>query len=98
MTVGLEETGAFAEMQVYPNPTDGMLNLSVRTVPKRLSVSVYNLLGEVVYSSSGADIHISMNHLETTFTIDLNHLVNGFYLLKVQTDDRLFIEQLIFNK
>ena len=61
MTVGLEETGAFAEMQVYPNPTDGMLNLSVRTVPKRLSVSVYNLLGEVVYSSSGADIHISID-------------------------------------
>ena len=98
MAVGLEETGVFAEMQVYPNPTDGMLNLSVRTVPKSISVSIYNLLGEVVYSSSGADMQMSMNGLETTFTIDLNHLVNGFYLLKVQTDDRLFIEQLIFNK
>ncbi|HIA05652.1 MAG TPA: PKD domain-containing protein [Flavobacteriales bacterium] len=96
---GIDDATNDTALEVYPNPTDGLLNLSVRTMPKSIFVSVYNLLGEVVYSSSGADIHMSnVNGPETTFTIDLNHLVNGFYLLKVQIDEQDFMEQLIFSK
>ena len=96
---GMDDATNDTALEVYPNPTDGLLNLSVRTMPKSIFVSVYNLLGEVVYSSSGADIHMSnVNGPETTFTIDLNHLVNGFYLLKVQIDEQDFMEQLIFSK
>jgi PKD repeat protein len=96
---GMDDKTTDMSFKVYPNPTDGLLKLSVHAVPKNISVSVYNLLGELVYFSSGTDMRrSSVNGLKTTFTIDLNHLINGFYLLKVQIDEHNFVEQLIFSR
>ena len=99
LLTGIEDvTGT--SMEVYPNPTDGILNLSVpKEVTNGMSVTIYNLLGEVVYFVNGSELHGSgTNANQTIYTLNINHLVNGSYLLKVQTADKMFMEQVIFSK
>ena len=87
-------------MEVYPNPTDGMLHINIPAeVTGQLTVSIYNLIGELVYFASSSDlVTTSTSKTKTTYTLDLYHLSNGSYLLRVQTEDRFFMEQVIFSR
>lgn len=73
-------------LSVYPNPSKGQYKLSANT---KFSFVVYNLLGEVVTSSS---------KLETVQDLDLSFEENGVYILKVITNNnKVIIERLIKN-
>ncbi len=60
---------------IYPNPTTGMF--SINTVENIQSVTVTNILGEVVYSSKGRDL------IENE--IDLSSYPSGMYNCFIQT-------------
>ncbi|MGJ8593577.1 MAG: T9SS type A sorting domain-containing protein [Aquaticitalea sp.] len=65
------------EVSVFPNPVTDMLNL--KSVQTMTSVKVYNLLGQVVMSSSP-------NALETS--VNLSSFRSGVYVLKVAIGNR----------
>lgn len=60
------------QISVYPNPTNGILNINSATGLKESSV--FDLLGRKVYSSSNN-------------TLDLHSLQNGSYILKTTSND-----------
>ena len=62
----------------YPNPVKDVLNLSYKA--NIGAVSVFNLLGQQV-------INKSVN--ATTSQIDMSHLPNGAYMVKVTADDQV---------
>jgi PKD repeat protein len=96
---GMSENSTEIGLDIYPNPTDGLLNISVRKMPGSISISIYNILGELLYSLPGNEIHRSNSNVHrTTYTVDLNDLANGFYLLQIHIDEHEFMEQLIFSK
>ena len=95
----MSENSTEIGLDIYPNPTDGLLNISVRKMPGSISISIYNILGELLYSLPGNEIHRSNSNVHrTTYTVDLNDLANGFYLLQIHIDEHEFMEQLIFSK
>lgn len=71
--VGNIEASSF---KLYPNPTSGVLNISVEH-GKNATVSVTNLLGEVLLEQA---IPASGNT-----TLNLSHLASGVYLVQLQS-------------
>jgi hypothetical protein len=60
------------EISIYPNPSNGIFNLSIGEVDneKTHSIEIYNLIGECVYRQ---------NIISATSKIDVNSLPNGVY-------------------
>jgi photosystem II stability/assembly factor-like uncharacterized protein len=65
------------QISVYPNPTNGIINLNSETSLIK-EATVYDLLGKQVYKSNFSALN-SVN-------LDLKSLENGVYLLKVTSD------------
>jgi PKD repeat protein len=80
-------------ISVYPNPNDGNFNLSaLLTQSSKLKVSVINMLGEVVYTTSYNNV------MAGNFDINLSDRSAGVYSVKVETDTETFIKQIVISK
>ncbi len=64
-------------VEVYPNPTNGIVNIEYANEAK---INVYNLLGELVLSN------IDVNGFTE---VDMSELTNGTYIIKISTDDNV---------
>lgn len=72
--VGVSEASLADGLNIYPNPTNGLLNVQMPNVKGTLMVDVYSLLGDKVISSA---ITTTMN------TVDMSKLTNGVYYLNI---------------
>jgi len=64
-------------MRVYPNPTSGQLRVSGDILDgKDREIRIFNVVGQVVFTSQ-------LSKLSPETTIDISHLANGLYFLKV---------------
>lgn len=59
--------------QVYPNPTNGLLNINANGLQH---ITITNLLGQIVYDQN-ADADF--------ITIDMNQYGNGVYMIRIET-------------
>ena len=85
--VGIPEFSNDEGLSVYPNPTEGIMTLSMQ---KGLGeVSIFNTLGELVFQ---ADIQ------SPTADIDLSSLPSGIYFLKVCSDTETLTRKIVLNK
>ncbi len=66
-------------VSVYPNPSNGIFNIALQNTSDKASITVYNALGEIVYSRI---------HSNEAATIDLSHEANGLYIVKVIDDNQ----------
>ena len=68
---------------LFPNPTDGKVNLVVGEMLQGKSVvEVYNLLGERMMAKN-----IGCLQSGATCTLDLHHLASGLYIIKLSTEN-----------
>lgn len=78
--VGLfNDFGVVDNIEVFPNPASDFLNITSGLIDKPFNVLIYNLLGELVYSSN-EDAKAS-----STVTFDLGFLVDGSYILCIES-------------
>jgi hypothetical protein len=71
---------------VYPNPMKEVLNISYKNPIEIKSISIYNLLGQLV---------IVVPNAENTSSIDISKLNMGTYFLKVKSDKGTLSKKLI---
>ncbi len=72
-----------ADFELFPNPTDGKVNLVVNEAPHgKAIIEVYNLLGERMMSKSTGCMQKG-----ETYTLDLSHLISGLYIIKLSTEN-----------
>jgi hypothetical protein len=72
-----------ADFELFPNPTDGKVNLVVNEAPHgKAIIEVYNLLGERMMSKSTGCMQKG-----ETYTLDLSHLISGLYIVKLSTEN-----------
>jgi hypothetical protein len=77
-----EATGTKATVtSVYPNPTRGLLNVSLTATDSDFSVDVMDMFGKTVQSYGAADISNSI------LSLDLTGMSNGVYFIKVINSD-----------
>jgi PKD repeat protein len=99
-TVGIIE-GTMDKFTLYPNPTQGMLYLSVPADVERdnMTFTIYNLLGEVVITMAMSEMEaVSATGKQQRYLVDLGHLAKGSYVIKVLSGDKLYTEHVIFSK
>lgn len=74
-------------IQVMPNPGNGLFTIRTGTSAEMLDVVVYNLLGETIYAASSAPVNGNVQ-------FDLSAYPAGTYLMQVRRGDMLYNERL----
>jgi len=81
--------------EIYPNPSKGIINLAVEfeenTVNASSEISIYNATGSMVFNQS-----IS-NKLMNNYTINLNHLNKGNYIIMLNNNGAFHYQKFILN-
>jgi hypothetical protein len=86
--VGIDEVSENPQINVYPNPSNGIFNLELTNVN---TIKVLNTLGAVVLSQK-------VDPAKTTSTIDLTNFANGIYFIAVTTDKGTSNKTISLNK
>lgn len=78
---------SYNNVSIYPNPTDGMITISGMN-----GLTIYALL-----DVTGKIISTPTN-LNTSIKIDISHLPNGIYFVRLQTAENNFVQKIVLNK
>ncbi len=73
--IGMAENALNEYVSIYPNPSDGIINIKKERHLEILSLRISNLMGETVFTGK--------NNYDQ---IDISHLHNGIYVLSMETD------------
>jgi len=80
--------GYSPELQVYPNPTKNELRLQNYELQENSVIEIYSVVGQLVYQ-----INKSTNNQINNITIDVSHLDNGMYYLKIDNKVVRFVKE-----
>lgn len=87
--VGIEEESA-GVTNIYPNPTNGTVNLVFNTAETKVNVDVFNVLGERVMTRT-----LNNNGVQT---MDMNSLNNGLYYFNISIGDNSTTHKVTLNR
>ncbi|NNF01104.1 MAG: T9SS type A sorting domain-containing protein [Bacteroidia bacterium] len=92
-TVGIDENESNVEINLYPNPSDDIFNITVNGYQKGdMQYDVFSPIGHIILS----DIMIANNSYAEA-TIDLSTYSTGIYFLRIKTGDSYSYKRLIRN-
>jgi hypothetical protein len=77
-------TSTVSEINIYPNPTTGIANLVINEKLLGTELNVYNLFGEVIYTSKLQRLNIELN---------LNEQANGVYFIRIGSQTKKIIKE-----
>jgi len=84
---------AFETFRVYPNPSEGVFNLSLQSNnDAKLQVQLFDMRGRLVQNDSFNQSDAIINT-----TLDYNSIEVGIYLLKVSKGDQIGVQQIIIK-
>lgn len=86
-TVGFEENEPLSEINIYPNPTDGMINMDFGNL-KKVQFSIYSTKGDLVYRMNNLGGGLQMFDLQ---------LESGIYFIEIKTSTTVEQFKLILN-
>jgi len=91
--VGIQENTPFNKFVVYPNPSDGQINLDLNAEIKgKLEIKITNMSGQVVFDGSISDLSGSMKR-----SINMNEQPKGIYLLSIITDQGKYDKKVVLH-
>lgn len=76
--------------KVYPNPTNGLLNIRINNFTGKASINVIDINGRTVYSNVNSDFNVESS-------INLNNLSSGMYIIKVTADTTTYTEKVLIK-
>ena len=78
------------ELNIYPNPTSGLLNIAfANEKQENVQLALYNLTGQLVKEWT----NITDNQVQ----LDLSKEINGTYLLMLKRADGVEVKRLVLN-
>lgn len=86
LCTAIEEQFQISGINIYPNPTNGEVNILFADNSTK-KVEIVNLLGKTVYSNTISD--------NKNVTIDLSTFSKGIYMVNIQNGDSVFSKKLI---
>jgi hypothetical protein len=78
---------------IYPNPTNGMLNINVRFAEAQdINIRVFNAVGQVVS-------HVTENgSMGGNYSVDLSGKTNGIYFVEIMTNNGKVTKKIVLNQ
>jgi hypothetical protein len=91
--VGMEEQkhGELG-ISVFPNPTTGVFNLTVTKATGDIGLGVYNLQGQLIYSS-----RVNAKPGANNYKVDLTGHPKGIYYLQLTTEKATGVEKIMIR-
>lgn len=91
--VGLNEKYIDHDILVYPNPTDGLLNVELSGfVDNEAQLEVYDLMGRNIYTGS-----MNASKSFASSSIDLSGVPAGHYIVKVKTGASVYTKEFVIK-
>ncbi|MGU3377535.1 T9SS type A sorting domain-containing protein [Chryseobacterium sp. M5A1_1a] len=84
-TLGTEELAMEDPVQIYPNPTENIVNIITKEKIEFLSLT----------DASGRIVSYHLDKTTSGFTLPLGHLTNGIYFLKYKMGEKIFTKKII---
>lgn len=88
LTVGVESTEAGNDVTVFPNPTNGLINLKTDRIENK-EIKIYNVYGDCIYQHTGT---------VSNFQIDLSSQPTGIYFLKIKTTGKVRVKKIVMRR
>jgi hypothetical protein len=76
-------------IKLYPNPSNGLVNISIENYTGSLTIEVYDLNGRKVRSNA--------TNFSTESSINLQGLPSGIYIVKLQGEGISHSEKVVLN-
>jgi len=88
--VGIDEAVTQAAATIFPNPTNGLINISLSFINKNnIDITVYNVVGQkVAYKNIESTA-------ENLISLDLTNKVSGVYFIHIKTNDLEIVKNII---
>ncbi len=77
-TVGINEVNSYNHINIYPNPSSGIVTISSSLVIK--NIDVFDVTGKLVFNQQN-------NNKQTKSELDLSQLSNGIYFIHALTEN-----------
>jgi len=77
-------------VNIYPNPTNSLLNISIEGNINDLTIDLYNLNGQIVFSDKVSEIY---GHHTTV--LDTKQFKQGIYFLRCVSENRVDVKKVI---
>jgi hypothetical protein len=91
LTTGSFEESQVMDVSVYPNPTNGIINISADNLTSEdCEIALYSMTGSLVTKKQ---LSVSFGSLEET--LDMSHLSNGTYIIKLVSEERTYQGKII---
>lgn len=92
LSTGIDETNEVNTiLELFPNPSTGILNLKVDKELNLQEIEIFDLLGKQVYFNSSVG-------KEEKLQLDLSELNNGIYLLRMKSSQKLVSKKFIIAR
>ncbi|MEL6863409.1 MAG: PKD domain-containing protein [Bacteroidota bacterium] len=88
----LEYLDELAAVNIFPNPTEGQLQISWTNIEEPLIISVYSTAGRLLQQHNLAD------RSATNMDLDLSQLADGIYFIKVETTEEVITYERIVKR
>lgn len=85
-TIGMNEREELQGVNLFPNPTNGLVNLNF-TVPGAYNVEIFNALGQPV----------STHRLNGNASIDLSSYAKGVYSVRISNKEKSTVQRISLN-
>jgi hypothetical protein len=93
-TVGFTELVATAMPAIYPNPSNGLFNVSAGGLnADNATVTVYNSVGQLLHTSVRP-----VNKGTISTEISLSAATSGIYFVKIEAGDKSVVNKLVISK
>lgn len=83
---GIEQISNNEHIVIYPNPTNGLISISMSSIDEATTLYVTDVIGQEVLKTSIKDINSS---------IDLSSLQKGIYMLTITNEQNKHVEKVI---
>ncbi|WP_159522001.1 cadherin domain-containing protein [Sunxiuqinia indica] len=91
ITTGIDVNETILDAKVYPNPTNGILNIKASNlISDQCQLSLYSMMGRIVIKKT---LLSSFGNLEET--INVSHLSKGTYLLVIESDQAIHKDKIV---
>ncbi len=89
--VGVKESITTLAVNIYPNPSSGIINIDFGTVTNNVKVSITNTIGNVVSE-------FVFNNNQSQYAINTNNFSKGIYFMHIKSGDRTAIKRIVINE
>ncbi len=90
IVLGTEDNQASADLKVYPNPSNGLINVRYTGIDLLTQAVLIDLNGRIVQN-------VNVNTLNGSGQIQLNNLASGMYIIQITTDSSLLHKRIIVH-